>query len=106
MAPIVQIYSADIAPGISQRKRGISTRQGDTVRFRISDVFLPGPAEMLADTSQDPEMEGQIVDFSDSGLEQRVFAVVQLPGPQTVVVPVARLEVVEANESPTKREIE
>jgi len=70
------------------------------VRFRISDVFLPGPAEILAGTSKGLEMEGEIVDFSDSGLEQRVFAVVQLPGPQTVVVPVARLEVVKAVESP------
>jgi hypothetical protein len=55
---------------------------------------------MLADTSQAPELVGQIIDFSDSGLERRVFAVVQLPGPQTVVVPVSRLEVVRTHLKP------
>jgi hypothetical protein len=74
------------------------------VRFRISDVFLPGPEEMLADSSPTLEMEGEIVEFSDSGLEQRVFAVVQLPGPRTVVVPVSRLEVVKANPEPEEKE--
>jgi hypothetical protein len=66
------------------------------VRFRISDVFLPDPEEMLTETSQTLEMEGQIVHFSDSGLEQSVFAVVQLPGLRRVIVPVSRLEVVKA----------
>jgi hypothetical protein len=45
-------------------------------------------------------MEGKIVDFSDSGLELRVFAIVQISGPRTVVIPVSRLEVVEANSEP------
>lgn len=67
------------------------------MRFRISDVFLPGLAEMLADTSEAPEMEGQIIDFSDSGLEQRVFAVVRVSALRTVVVPVAQLEVVKTD---------
>jgi hypothetical protein len=75
-------------------KGGIPTRQGDTVRFRISDIFLPSPEEMQTQSSEALEMEGQIVDFSDSGYEPRVFAVVQLAGPRTVVVLVSRLEVV------------
>jgi hypothetical protein len=45
-------------------------------------------------------MEGKIVDFSDSGLELRVFAVVEISGRRTVVIPVSRLELAEANPEP------
>jgi len=44
-------------------------------------------------------MEGTIVDFSDSGLQLRVFAVIEVCGEQTVVVPVRKLRLVEGTES-------
>lgn len=40
------------------------------------------------------ELEGVVVDFSDSGAESRVFAVVDVIRRQKVVVPVAKLQVV------------
>ena len=45
-------------------------------------------------------MEGTIVEFSDSGLEPRVFAVVKIAEQRTVVVPVSGLEGVAENSEP------
>jgi hypothetical protein len=47
-------------------------------------------------------MEGKIIDFSDSGLDKRVFAVVKLSGLRTVVVPITQLEVVKASARPNE----
>ena len=64
------------------------------MRFRVSDVFLPSPEELPTEPSQSAEMEGKIVDFSDSGLQVRVFAVVDVGGDQSVVVPVKKLHLI------------
>lgn len=72
-----------------------TTRQGDRVSFRISDVFLPPAEELLKPLSPDSEMEGTIIDFSDSGSKPRVFAVVEVVKKNTVVVPVSELQLIE-----------
>ena len=43
---------------------------------------------------EDSEVEGTIVEFSDSGQKTRFFAVIDLVRRQTVVVPVERLQAV------------
>jgi fructoselysine-6-P-deglycase FrlB-like protein len=63
------------------------------VRFRVADVFLPSAEELLA-LSPTAELEGVVIDFSDSGSTSGVFAVVDVIRRQNVVVPVTRLEVV------------
>ena len=65
------------------------------MRFRVSDVFLPSQEELPSELSQNAELEGEIVEFSDSGLEPRVFAVVQISERRTLVLPVSKLVVVE-----------
>jgi hypothetical protein len=67
------------------------TEKGDKVSFRVSDVFLPDAAEMQAAWADTAEIDGTIVDFSDSGDASRVFAVVEIVQKQSVVVPVAKL---------------
>jgi hypothetical protein len=67
------------------------TREGDKVRFLVSDVFLPGPEEVFRELAADATLEGTVVGFSDSGSEPRVFAVVDVIRRQTVVVPMNRL---------------
>jgi hypothetical protein len=62
------------------------------VRFRISDVFLPSPEGLLLVPSSGEELEGTVVDFSDSGQKARFFALVDVVRRQTVVVPVEKLE--------------
>jgi hypothetical protein len=63
------------------------------VRFRVADVFLPSAEEVVALSSM-TELEGVVINFSDSGSESRVFAVVDVIRRQNVVVPVEKLEVV------------
>ncbi len=55
----------------------------------MSDVFLADTDGLRADPA---EVEGTIVDFSDSGDAPRVFAVVEVIQRQTVVVPAAKLK--------------
>ena len=69
-----------------------STEKGDRVSFRASDVFLPDTGTLPADWGVSGEVEGTIVDFSDSGTDSRVFAVVEVLERRTVVVPVVALK--------------
>ena len=62
------------------------------VHFRISDVFVPEPAQLLQHLHGQDLLEGRIVELSDGGLERDAFAVVEVEGVnQPVVVPVARI---------------
>jgi hypothetical protein len=66
---------------------------GDRVSFRIADVFLPEPAEVLANLANELEANGVVVEFSDSGNDLRAFAVVQITAQHAVVLPVSALRV-------------
>ena len=70
-----------------------SAEIGDRVRFRIGDVFLPEPAEVLAKLTGDAETTGTVVEFSDSGSSQRAYAVVRITPEQAVLLPVSALRV-------------
>jgi hypothetical protein len=66
---------------------------GDWVRFRISEVFLPEPSEVLAKLTPEVEANGVIVDFSDSGQSRQAYAVVRITSEQSVLVSVSALRV-------------
>ena len=70
-----------------------SAQIGDRVSFRISDVFLPEPAEVLANLTPDLEANGVVVEFSDSGNRPRAYAVVLITTTQSVLLPVSALHV-------------
>jgi len=73
---------------------GITTRIGDRVKFRAASVFLwPGQTSLSA-PPEDAEIEGEVIGFSDSGSEPRVFAVVEVVKTEAVIVRVAELEVI------------
>jgi hypothetical protein len=72
----------------------VPAQPGDRVSFRISDIFLPEPAEVLAALTSDAVASGVIVEFSDSGNNLRAFAVVRITAQQSVVLPVDALHVV------------
>jgi hypothetical protein len=69
------------------------TRTGDRVAFKISDAFLPGSEEIRAGFWDVGEVEGTIMDFSDSGTAARAFALVEVVHKQTIVVPTERLRI-------------
>jgi hypothetical protein len=74
--------------------RSTTTAQvGDRVSFRISDVFLPEPAEVLASLTPEAEASGVIVEFSDSGSSPRAYAVVQVTPQQKVLLPAGSFRV-------------
>lgn len=68
---------------------------GNRVSFRISDVFLPEPAEVLASLTVEAETSGVVVEFSDSGSSPRAYAVVQIASQQKVLLPVSALSVLD-----------
>jgi hypothetical protein len=67
---------------------------GDRVSFRIADVFLPEPAEVLTKLTADLEANGVVVEFSDSGSSPRAYALVRLTAQHSVLLPVTALRVV------------
>lgn len=81
------------------RARSPATRIGDHVKFRTDRVFLWLQEEQLSTLPADTQIQGTVVDFSDSGPEVRVYAVVEVLKKQNVIVPVNELEVVETGKS-------
>jgi hypothetical protein len=82
--------------------RRCPTQVGDKVRFALSNVFLPSQEAVLAPLPRETELEGTVVDFSDSGANLRVFAVVDVVRKQAVVVPVEKLEIIMPAEPESK----
>ena len=74
---------------------GGNAQIGDRVSFRLADVFLPEPAEVMANLTADVEANGVIVEFSDSGNDQRAYAVVRLSPQQAVLLPVTAIRVIQ-----------
>ncbi|MGB8886258.1 MAG: hypothetical protein WCC87_06010 [Candidatus Korobacteraceae bacterium] len=75
---------------------GDGVHVGDRVSFKIADVFLPEPSEVLAKLTPEVEANGVIVEFSDSGSDQRAYAVVRVSAQQAVLLPVTAIRVVPA----------
>jgi len=62
------------------------------VNFKIRDVYVPDPAEILMKLHGDNMLQGKVIDSSDSGLQQDAFVVVEVEGlAQPVVVPMNRI---------------
>ena len=67
---------------------------GDWVAFRLSDVYLPGAREVLAEISGDTILVGRIIGSSDSGEQLDVFGLIELANTQRVIVPKDRLHTI------------
>jgi hypothetical protein len=62
------------------------------VHFRICDVYMPGPEQLLAELHGNDLLRGKVIGLSDSGAEKDAFAVVEVEGlKHPVVVPVGRI---------------
>jgi hypothetical protein len=73
---------------------GSSLAVGDRVSFRLSDVFLPEPQEVLGVLTTELEANGTLLEFSDSGTSPRAYALVRITAHQSVLLPVAALRIV------------
>jgi hypothetical protein len=73
----------------SASPRGLKGRQ---VRFRVADSFLPSPAELVMVLHSRDSLAGEVVDISDDGSPDGIFAVVRVPEmAQPVIVRADRL---------------
>ncbi len=71
---------------------------GVKVWFEAKDVYLPRVNDLLASLTERVELMGTLVDFSDSGDQRNVFAVVQVAEMQNVILPVSCLHELEAKQ--------
>jgi hypothetical protein len=55
-------------------------------------VFLPNTEELRAAFREEEELEGTVIDFSDSGNQANAFAVIEVIQTERVVVPVDKLK--------------
>lgn len=81
-----------------QSRRSLPTRRGEKVRFLASDVFLCGAEQAVYAPPGEAELEGTVIDFSDSGLKSQVFAVIEMVRKQVVIVPIEKLRLVEVSD--------
>ena len=65
------------------------------MRFHLADVFLPSAADLSVVSLVEEELEGTVVDFSDSGSTPNAFAVIEVIQKRTVIVPVEKLSLAE-----------
>jgi len=75
--------------------RSTATRIGDHVKFRTERVFLWLQEEQFSTLPPGAELRGTVVEFSDSGQEARVYAVIEVMKKQNVIVAVNDLEPME-----------
>jgi hypothetical protein len=75
-------------------------QEGDTVRFQVVDIFLPAADDLPKSITPADQLEGTVVNFSDSGLLPRVFAVVDVIARLSVVVPVEKLQLQNLGRTP------
>lgn len=62
------------------------------VSFRIRDVYLPDPRQVLLEMHGNDLVKGRVADLSDHGTQREAFAVIEVEGlSQPVIVPVDRL---------------
>ena len=62
------------------------------MRFHLADVFFPNATELRAAFQDSDEIEGTVIDFSDSGSRLDAFALIEVVQKRTVIVPTDRLE--------------
>jgi hypothetical protein len=75
-----------------RQRGGPLIHEGDIVRFQVADIFLPAADDLPKALTSAEQLEGTVVNFSDSGLLPRVFAVVDVIARRSFVVPVEKLQ--------------
>ena len=67
-------------------------QEGDLVYFTVESVYLPAPAEVLAELTTAEQLVGRVVQLSGSGDRQDVYAVISLASHANIVVPSDKVE--------------
>ena len=73
------------------------------VHFKIRDVYHPDPMKILTDLHGNDLLMGKIIDLSDSGIQKKAFAVIEVEGIQELlVVPIEQLLGAQYDENPSE----
>ena len=73
------------------------------VHFKIRDVYHPDPMKILTDLHGNDLLMGKIIDLSDSGIQKKAFAVIEVEGIQELlVVPIEQLLGAQYDEDPSE----
>ena len=68
---------------------------GQQVKFRLGDVHLPEPQEVIARMTEDTELQGSITLLSDQGEKRSAFAVIEVNGIlMPLIVPTSLIKVI------------
>ena len=71
----------------------VVSRIGQLVHFRIRDVFIPDPKELLMEMYGDNLLQGTVDAFTDSGFQQEAFVVLSVEGiHQPVIIAADRIQ--------------
>jgi hypothetical protein len=68
---------------------GLATLKGRRVHFRLRDIFVPPPQEVLEELHGDDLLQGRVVALTERGNAEGTYVVVEVEGLRhAVVVPV------------------
>jgi hypothetical protein len=62
------------------------------VNFKIRDVYIPDPREILVELYANDILQGRVLDLTDTGTIKQAFVVVEVEGiSRHVIVPIERI---------------
>ena len=62
------------------------------VNFKVCDVYLPDPREILVELYGNVILQGRVLDLTDSGALRKAYAVVEVEGMgRQLIVPMERI---------------
>jgi hypothetical protein len=56
------------------------------VRFKLSDVTIPGPQEVINELYGHDIVQGKVLDITESGWPEQAFIIVQVEGMKPLVI--------------------
>ncbi|NJO33528.1 MAG: hypothetical protein HC869_10645 [Rhodospirillales bacterium] len=56
------------------------------VRFKVSDVTIPGPQEVVNELYGGDIVQGKVVDITKSGAEEQAFVIVKVEGMNALLI--------------------
>lgn len=88
-----------LLPTQSLQIEGLGYVRNLRVRFRISDVYIPEPEEVLNELYGNSLLQGEVMDFTDAGPRQHRYIVVKVKDVKgSLIVPVEKVVVLKSDE--------
>jgi hypothetical protein len=71
---------------------GLANLKDRLVHFKLRDIFVPPPGEVLDELHGGDILQGRVVGFTERGIDCGTYAVIEVDGlKHAVVVPVERI---------------